>query len=161
MIDSVSAALHKEPVQVAHVAPDTKETESINNQTSSLDELVSDYSSRLDTKSVCLRASECTAIKGRYNYNIGKNEVVCSVKVQETDYACKYTLKIDWQGESGSGYRMINSNGWSFRLEGHTIILKDGKAHLTNAPISSFELSTASYYITKYEAYDYNTVKVQ
>jgi len=125
----------------------------INNQTSSLEALVADYSTRLDTKTVCLRASECTAIKGRYNYDIGKNEVVCSVKVQETDYACKYTLKIDWQHESGSGYQMINSNGWSFRLEGHTIILKDGKAHLTNAPISSFGLSTASYKITKYEAY--------
>jgi len=161
LTSEVSAALHEEPEQVTHVALDTKETESINNQTSSLEALVADYSSRLDTKSVCLRASECTAIKGRYNYNIGKNEVVCSVKVQETDYTCKYTLKIDWQSESGSGYRMINSNDWSFRLEGHTIILKDGRAHLTNAPISSFRLSTASYYITKYEAYDYNTVKVQ
>ena len=153
--DEIALAEHQvEKSNQAMLASNSKAKElelEINNQTSSLEALVADYSTRLDPKSVCLRASECTAIKGRYNYDIGSNEVVCSVKVRETYYTCKYTLKIDWQKEPG--YQMINSNDWSFRLEGHTVTLKDGKAHLTNAPISSFRLSTASYKITKYEAY--------
>ncbi len=148
LTSEVSAALHEESSQVTYYVEPVPQS----NQTEDLERMLSDYASRLDPKSVCLRASECTGVKGRYNYDIGSNEVVCSVKVRETYYTCKYTLKIDWQKESG--YQMINSNDWNYKLDGHKIILKDGQAHFTNAPISSFYLSTVSYKIAKYEVYD-------